>query len=253
MVRRLGGTPVLAPAVRERPSEDDAGPLLTRIMSGQFTLAVVLTGAGATALLAEATRGGVLEGVREALAKMTIACRGPKPQAALKRHGLTATISTPKPHTSRELLDALASTNLERVSVLLVHYGERNMSLADALTARGALVEDVCLYEWTLPVDVTPLRDVVRRIVAGEIDALLVTSQIQFRFLLEIAGAEGLAEALVGVLNERVVVGAVGPVCAAALRAGGVIPDVLPASPNSASLVGAVAAYFERTDSRGQP
>jgi hypothetical protein len=34
-------------------------------------------------------------------------------------------------------------------------------------------------------------------------------------------------------------------VCAGALRAGGVVPDVLPASPNSASLVGAIADYFE--------
>ena len=92
-----------------------------------------------------------------------------------------------------------------------------------------------------------PLHDVVRRVVAGEIDALLVTSQIQFRILLEIAGQSGRAEALVAALNEHVVVGAVGPVCAAALRAGGVVPDVLPASPNSASLVGAVADYFELT------
>ena len=87
----------------------------------------------------------------------------------------------------------------------------------------------------------------VRRVVAGEIDALLVTSQIQFRFLLEIAARAGLAEALIDALNEQVIVGAVGPICAAALRAGGVVPDVLPALPNSASLVGAVADYFELT------
>ena len=58
----------------------------------------------------------------------------------------------------------------------------------------------------------------------------------------------GVAEALVQALNERIVVGAVGPVCAGALRAGGVVADVLPASPNSASLVGAVADYFELFD-----
>ena len=56
MVVRLGGTPVMAPAVRERPSHDDAGPVLTRIAQGHFPLVIVLTGAGATALLAEAER-----------------------------------------------------------------------------------------------------------------------------------------------------------------------------------------------------
>lgn len=247
MVLRLGGTPVLAPAVRERPSDADAGPLLTRIVNGHFPLVIVLTGAGATALLKEAERRGLLEEVRQALARTRIACRGPKPQTALKRHGLTAAISTAKPHTSRELLDALATTDLQRTAVLLLHYGERNTAFSEALTARGAVVEDVCLYEWALPEDVAPLDDVIRRIVAGEIDALLVTSQVQFRFLLEIARAAGLADALVTALNEQVIVGAVGPVCADALRAGGVVPDVLPASPNSASLVGAVADYFELT------
>jgi uroporphyrinogen-III synthase len=247
MVTRLGGSPVLAPAVRERPTADDAGPLLTRVAEGHFPLAVVLTGASATALFNEAERRGVLEAVRHALANMTIVCRGPKPQAALKRQGLTATLSTAKPHTSGEVLDALASTNLDGMPLVLLHYGERNSTLTSALTARGARVEDVCLYEWVLPEDLAPLHDVIRRIVAGEIDALLVTSQIQFRHLLRIAGTAGLAWDLVNALNGNVIVGAIGPVCASALRAGGVLPDVLPASANSASLVGAVADYFELT------
>lgn len=247
MVGRLGGTPILAPAVRECPSHTDTRPLLARIIRGDFPLVIALTGAGVAALFAEAERQTVLEDARKALARTTIVSRGPKPQTALKRHGLIASLSTAKPHTSFELLDVLTGMNLERLAVLLLHYGERNTSLSTALTARGAMVEDVCLYEWALPEDVEPLRDVVRRAVAGRIDALIVTSQVQFRHLLEIAGHDGLDKALVHALNEHVVVGAIGPVCAAALRAGGVIPDVLPASPNSASLVGAVADYFELT------
>jgi uroporphyrinogen-III synthase len=247
MVTRLGGTPVMAPAVRERPTSEDAGPPLARLVQGDFSMAIVLTGAGVTALFTEAERRGLLEELRQVMASMTIVCRGPKPQAALKRYGLTASLSTAKPHTSQELLEALASIDLRAVPAMLLHYGERSPALTAELLARGAIVADVCLYEWALPEDVGPLHDVVRRVVAGNIDALLVTSQIQFRHLIEIAGQTGRAEALVAALNEHVIVGAVGPVCAAALRAGGVVPDVLPASPNSASLVGAVADYFELT------
>jgi hypothetical protein len=54
----------------------------------------------------------------------------------------------------------------------------------------------------------------------------------------------GEGDALIRALTTDVVVGAVGPVCASALRDGGVIPDVLPAAANSASLVAAVADYF---------
>jgi uroporphyrinogen-III synthase len=249
MIVRLNGTPVLAPAVREVPSRTDAGPTITRIVQRHFPIAIAFTGAAVTALFAEAERQGVRDEVRSALAAMTLVCRGPKPQAALKREGLKAALTTAKPHTSRELLDALAATSFEQVPVVVLHYGERNVPFTDALMARGAQVEDFCLYEYALPEDLAPLHELVHRVIAGEIDALLVTSQIQFRFLLEIAARGGYVEPLIKALNEQVIVGAIGPVCATALRTGGVIPDVLPASPNSASLVGAVADYFDLTES----
>ena len=136
----------------------------------------------------------------------------------------------------------------EGTPVVLLHYGERDTPFSAALAARGAIVEDVCLYEWALPDDVTPLREVVGALIDRKVDALLVTSQVQFRFLMDVATTLGQAEALVRALNEDVVVGAVGPVCASAIRAGGVVADVLPASPNSISLVGALADYFELMD-----
>jgi uroporphyrinogen-III synthase len=245
MVSRLGGLPILAPAVRERATAEDFRPVLTRIAAGEFEMVIALTGAGVAALFAEADRHGQLDAVRDALRRMTVVCRGPKPQAALKRQGLGVNVITAKPHTSAGLLEALGDTPLGGVHVLLLHYGEHNATFSAALAARGAAIEDLCLYEWAMPDDAGPLREVVARMVSGEVDALLVTSQVQFRFLLEVARDIGQAEALIGALNDRVVVGAVGPVCAGALRAGGVVPDVLPASPNSASLVGAVADYFE--------
>ena len=246
-VSRLGGTPFSAPAVQERPSLDDAGPVLDRLVAGAFSLTIALTGAGVTALFAEAHRRGKSADVQRAMRHLTIVSRGPKPLMALKQHGLSAGIVTAKPHTTQQLLEALTAMHLESTRTMLLHYGERNRGFADALTARGAIVEDVCLYEWALPQDIAPLHEVVARAIAGEIDALLVTSQIQFRFLLEVAEAAGAREQLLQALNEHVVVGAIGPVCAAALRANGVVPDVLPASPNNTSLISAVADYFQLT------
>jgi uroporphyrinogen-III synthase len=117
----------------------------------------------------------------------TIACRGPKPLAALKRHGLTPLVTSAKPHTSQELLDALTHVALDGVRVALVHYGERSPRISDELRSRGAVVDDVCAYEWMLPADHRPLTDLIEKVVAGRIDALLVTSQIQFRNLRAIA------------------------------------------------------------------
>ena len=247
MVSRLGGTPVCAPSVREVPSVDGIEPLLNRLIAGHFQMVIALTGASAATLFREAEPRGQLDALRRALGHMTIACRGPKPQTVFRRQGLSATVVTPKPHTTDDLLAALEAVRLESVSVLLLQYGERSTTFGNALVAHGARVEDACLYEWALPEDIEPIRALVRQVLEGTIDALLFTTQVQFRHLMVVAGDMGVAAALVDALNEAVVVGAVGPVCAGALRAGGVVPDVQPSSPNSVSLVSALAEYFELT------
>jgi uroporphyrinogen-III synthase len=55
----------------------------------------------------------------------------------------------------------------------------------------------------------------------------------------------GRVEGLTLSLNRDIVVGAVGPVCASALKKVGVTPDVIPASPTMPSLITAVADYFD--------
>ena len=60
----------------------------------------------------------------------------------------------------------------------------------------------------------------------------------------------GLAEGLALSLNHDIVVGAVGPVCASALKRAGVTPDVIPSSPNMPSLITAIADYFELTSNQ---
>jgi uroporphyrinogen-III synthase len=246
MVERLGGVVVAAPAVREVPSgaPDAHRNTIDRVIAGAFSVVVILTGAGAAALFAEADRAGVLPALLDAIGRTTIACRGPKPLAVLRKHGLTPSIVTAKPHTTNDLVEALGNVDMSGRRVMLLHYGEKNVAMKEALSARGAIVEDVQLYEWDLPEDVGPLKDLVRRLVNRSVDAVLFTSQIQFRFLVQVADGIGEGDALIRALTTDVVVGAVGPVCASALRAGGVIPDVLPAAANSGSLVAAVADYF---------
>ncbi len=252
LVTRLGGTAISAPAVREIARPDDFDPLLRRIISGEFSVAVIQTAAGIASLCQEADARGRLEEVREALRNMALACRGPKPLATLRQHGLTARITTAKPHTTDELLEGLLSVDVADGSVLVLHYGERNDALAAALTARGARVEDVCLYEWALPEDIAPLKAFIDDAVHRRVDAVLFTSQIQFRHLVELAREMGCLAPLMQALGRDVIVGAVGPVCASVLRQGGLVPDVIPALPNSVSLVNAVADYFALTDNAGK-
>jgi uroporphyrinogen-III synthase len=249
MVERHGAIACRAPAVREAPIDMPAeiDVFVDALATGQFAVAVFMTGVGASALLREADTRGRLESVLAALRNATTVCRGPKPAAVLRKHNVQVSITAAEPHTTTEVLQALEGVALSGTSVALVHYGERNDAAATALRARGAVLTEICLYEWRLPDDVAPLERIVEDLVAGRIDALAVTSQIQIRHLFQIADRLGQSRALTDALNTTVVVAAVGPVCASALRACGVVPRVQPAHPKMGPMVLALADYFELT------
>jgi uroporphyrinogen-III synthase len=198
-----------------------------------------------TTLLHEADRLGRLEDTLTALRAATIACRGPKPVAALKRYNVPAQIRAIEPYTSTELLGTLSAVVLGAKAVALVHYGEPNHALADALRSRGAHLDEWYLYEWLMPEDREPLAGLVRDLIEERVDAIAFTSQIQFRHLFQAAADMGKAADLVGALNHHTIVAAIGPVCAAALRAQGITPDVLPAHPKMGALLTALADYIE--------
>ena len=248
LVRRLGGEPVSAPAVDEVPCHNDFNVFLDGLVERRFSLAIFQTGTGIRTLFTEADRRGRLAQVIDALRHTTVACRGAKPQAVLRRYGLRPQVTTAKPHTTQELLHALAHQDVAERGVLLVHYGERNVEVAEAVRQRGARLEEVCPYEWALPDNLEPLTAVIRAVVSRRLDAVLFTSQIQCRHLFQVAADLGLTHALATGLNREIVVGAVGPVCAARLRELGVTPDVMPGAPNMAALITALAEYFDLVD-----
>jgi uroporphyrinogen-III synthase len=245
LVRRLGGVPCAVPSVREVSHLEHVPAFLDALCAGRFSVAICLTGVGVSRLLREAERLGRLDETLTALRSLTTVCRGPKPSAVLRQYDIPIHIRPAEPFTTKELLEAVSAVDLQDSRVALLHYGERNLPLADALRERGAVVEELCLYEWQLPDDVEPLKALVRTLVDRRMDAIAFTSQIQCRHLFDIAGTLGLASELVDALSGDIIVAAIGPVCASALNAYGITPDVLPAHPKMGPLIMALADYME--------
>ena len=163
-----------------------------------------LTGVGANALFDEAERQGRLSFLLESLSQATLVCRGPKPSAALKRRGLTPTLSAREPYTtSRTCSRRFEHRDLRNRHVVLVHYGERNDLFARALRARGAWLDELCLYEWQLPEDTRPMMVLVEDVVAGRVDTVVFTSQIQGRHLLQMAAEMGVRASFIDALNTQ--------------------------------------------------
>jgi uroporphyrinogen-III synthase len=244
LVRRLGGRPVAAPAVREVPHGTETADFVGALAGRRFSAVIALTGAAASCVLREAERQGRLADVLDSLRAATIVCRGPKPTAVMTRHSVHVDVIPEKPYTTRELLAAIEPLELAGRDVALMHYGERNAELSNALKSRGARLMEVCPYEWALPEDPSSLRALVANI-AGQVDAVAFTSQIQVRNMFAVATEMGNAELVRDALNHDIVVAAVGPVCASALKQAGVTPDVQPGDPKMGPLLLALADYLE--------
>jgi uroporphyrinogen-III synthase len=241
MVRRLGGDPIAAASVVEAEIDADGaiGAFLDRARGPGERIVIFLTGAAAVRVFAIAEQLGRLADLHDCLTEATIVARGPKPAGALARRGIVHAIGVADPFTTADVVALLSSLPVAGRDVTLVHYGERNDPLVAHLEARDARVYELMVYEWRLPADVTPLSDLIDAIVDGRIPVLAVTSQVQLRHMLTVAGPRGAS--LIAALNRSVLVGAVGPTCAAACTAAGINRVVMPEHPKLAPLLHALA------------
>jgi uroporphyrinogen-III synthase len=245
LVRRHGGEPICVPAMREveRDCAEEAAVAIDAV-ARPGAVVVLATGVGLQRWLAVAASLGRGAEVHAGIGGATVVCRGPKPVAVLKREGLPVHVRAPAPHTTRELLDALAGVDVRDRDAVYVHDGGGSVVVPEALAAAGARVAQVRPYEWALPEDVKPLEDLVARLAAGTIDALAITTQVQARHLFDVAASIGAREALTEALRNRVVVAAVGPTCARTLEALGTPPHVVPDPSKMGPLVLALARHF---------
>ncbi len=109
LIRRQGGDPFVAPSMREAPLENnpEAFEFAERLFRGEFDLMIFLTGVGTRALHKVLAARYPQEQFAEALRKIAVAARGPKPLAALREMQVPVTVAAPEPNTWRELLVAL--------------------------------------------------------------------------------------------------------------------------------------------------
>lgn len=249
LIRINGGIPFVAPAVVETPLEhnEPAFQFAERLFAGEFEMMIFLTGVGARFLDRVLASRFPEARFRDALRKIAIVVRGPKPSAVMREWNVPVAVVTPEPSTWREILTAVAGRSEKSVAVQ--EYGEHSQDLIDGLTSQGRHVTAVPVYQWRFPEDTAPLRDAVRRLLAGEVDVALFTTSVQIEHLLQIAGDVRERDAVIAGL-QKIVVGSIGPTCSEALRQRGISPAMEPSHPKMGLLVREAAQAYEAGNTR---
>jgi uroporphyrinogen-III synthase len=229
MLEEEGATPLRCPMVSILDAPDAAPVLawLDDLIAGRFDLLVLMTGEALRRLLGFAERAGRRAAFVQALARIPVVTRGPKPVRALKEIGLAPALVAEAP-TTPGVIATLGKQPLHGKTVGVTLYGEPNPALERFLTDSGAAVRTVMPYVFAPATDAERVAEVLRRMADGGVQFILFTSSPQVDRLFEVAEQRGLQELLRQAL-ERTKVAAVGPVAAQTLGDRGVRVDICPA------------------------
>ncbi len=239
LIERHGGRPLVAPALRELPLSDHSSALRfgVRLTTQGVDILILLTGIGTTALFDVLKSRHEWPVLLEALKSTALVARGPKPVAALKAMGLRPTLTVPEPNTWVDVVSTLDEYRpVKGLSVAVQEYGVSNPDLLEALQRRGATVLPVPIYKWALPEDLTPLRQVLDQIIAGQTAVILITNAAQVDHVMQVLEQDGKIEPFRAALK-KVVVASIGPTASERLRHHDWPVDLEPSHPKMGILV----------------
>ena len=227
MLERRGAQVVRCPMVAIRDAPDPA-PVLQwsrELAAGSFDDLILLTGEGLRRILSCIDRNdpALKESFVAALTRLRKITRGPKPARALRELGMKPDIAAERP-TTDGVIASLQPFDLKDRRFGVQLYGtEPNRPLVDFLETAGAKVSTVAPYVYADAADNEAILTLLKRILAGEVDAIAFTSTPQVERLFAVAPAESITAALA-----KTVVAAVGPVVADTLRRHGIEARVMP-------------------------
>ncbi|MVN86379.1 uroporphyrinogen-III synthase [Deinococcus sp. HMF7620] len=212
LIRTYGGSPQVAPSMRERPLDlSSALALFQRhLLTGDIHAIVCQAGVGTRTFL-QALAPTQLE----ALQNVPFLALGPISARVLSDFGLSR-VQVTQPHLWPQVAEHLLATLSRGQHAVILEYGEAMpAALVRKLGAAGIRVTSLPVYHCAFPINPVPLAQAVRDVVLGGPDVLLLSRGTQLLHFLKYAERLGLqAEARAG-LNRLVTV-SIGPACSEA-------------------------------------
>jgi uroporphyrinogen-III synthase len=247
LLERFGATVYACPLLEEKPVENrqELEDFVRQLASGTLDLMIFLTGVGARFLVSAAESIGLKDEFLQALNKMTIVVRGPKPVAALRQFGIHVDIIPENP-TTEGVIEALRGRDLVGLHAGVQLYGTQNPQLVSALEAKGANVVPVQVYAYGAAADSGSVNALITKIMKGEIQVIAFTSAPQVRMLFDFARQFGNPGNLAAKLRDSVVIASIGEVTSRALEELHLIPTIVPKQPKMGALAQAVADHFTK-------
>ncbi len=168
----LGASVIELPVIRVQPSP--ASPELDAAVGdvGAYDILIFTSANGVDEMAARMAARGL--DARSLRPDQLVVAIGPATCAALARHGIRADV-VPDRFVGEAVLEALAPVPVQGRRVLIARARDARPTIADGLRARGALVDDVAVYETVAD---RPADDVVQAALAADVITFTSSSTV---------------------------------------------------------------------------
>ncbi|MFC5647814.1 uroporphyrinogen-III synthase [Paenibacillus solisilvae] len=243
MVNKFGGTALMRPAQGTVFLDDThIEQQLKALIEHPADWIILTTGVGTEALMQTADKLGLSDLFLAVLGQMRIAARGYKTVNVLRKLGLTPEVRDDD-GTTAGLLRRMEHYDLCGSRVALQLYGDPAPRLIAELAVRGANCEELLPYRH-IPPEGDVVEQLVEEIIAGQVDAVTLTSTVQIRYLMGCAAKLGKLDAVRDAFGSSVLAVAVGKVTAEAVQEEGVQRVLFPEEERMGSMVIAMSKFF---------
>lgn len=243
LLRRRGAAVMHGPSIATAFLSDDESlrAVTVDLIERPPRYLAATTGIGVRAWF-EAARGwGLADALTDALGTAHVVARGPKSAAAVQAVGLTVWRSAASEQMA-EVLSHLLAEPLAGARVAVQLYGMPAPGAIAALTAAGAEVTEVAVYQWRTPDDPGPAIELAGAAIDGRLHAVTFTAAPAVTNLFALAATKGIDGQLLEAFNhDRVIAACVGPVCAQGATDAGITSPLVPAVGRLGLLIRALA------------
>lgn len=231
LFRKRGATVVHAPTMHtvDLSGDDTLRTLTEAVIAEPPAWTIATTGFGMRLWFETADGWGLGEDLVGALSVSHVVARGPKARSACRQRGLEVVWSAPR-ESMPEILEWLrGQPGIAEESLLVQLFDTGDHPSTTELVDLAETVTEAPIYRWQPPLDTAPAAALAHDIAGGRVDAVTFTSQPAVRYLVEIAGEEGVRDEMVSAFNDGTVLPVcVGPVCAEAGVEAGITTMIWP-------------------------
>lgn len=247
LIKSKGGIPYYIPAIEIKPlsNPEPVERFITELQAGTVDYVILMSTNGVKYLFAVAESINQADALRCGLARSFVIGVGPRTAQELKAYGVHVDL-VPEKYSSEGLLEVLKPKDVNGKVIRIPRTTSATPTLNEQLTTMGADVQEIHVYESSIPNDDTLKTKFFEDLSSGKIDAVLFGSGLSAKNIFKMLTENASMEQLRKLFAEKVAVVAIGPTTAQTLKELNIKVDVVPKDYLFEEALTALAVYWTK-------